>query len=266
MKIMILGAKGFLGSHLTALKEIESIEKILPSRSFKEIKKTGRTLLLPFEKTWEIAIQEKPDAIVNLVGVLKESYKGEYETAHLKTAQEIAKYCLLNPSVRIVQISALGPQSCEYAQYFKTKREAERIISQASQNAVILRPGIIFGEGQKVFSQIKDLSLLSPVIFCPKAKTAIISVEKTTQLISKAIFGEIKPGIYEAYEEISDLKTFFQRSLTFMGLRRKTIALPKIFFLPIAMAGEFLPFLPLNLAQYKMLSCQALPTGAYPKL
>ncbi len=266
MKAMILGYKGFLGSHLQKIEEIRKMELILPSRIFSKTEKRANEIFVPFEKAWETAGKERPEMIINLIGVLKETYKGEYEKAHVQTAAEIASYCLSNPSTKVVQISAIGPQSCPSAPYFKTKREAEKIIMQSSKNAVILRPGIIFGEGQKVFSQIRTMSVFSPVLFCPDIKTALVSAARIAGLIHKAAAGAINPGIYEVYDEISDMKTFFQRALDFMGIKRKVISLPKKFFWPAAAAGDFLPFIPINLAQYKMLSCQALPCGLYPRL
>lgn len=263
---MILGYKGFLGSHLNSIEGIKKMSKILPSRSFSKLEKIGDDIFLPFEKTWEIACQEKPDVLINLIGVLRESYKGEYEQAHIELAKKISLFCLSNPSTKVIHISAIGPQSCPKAAYFKTKREAEKLIMYGSKNAIILRPAIIFGEGQKMFLQLKMISNFLPVLFCPDIKVAIVNVAKIAGLIYEAVIGGIKPGIYEVYEEILDMKTFFQRALDFMRIKRKVFSLPKKFFLPAAVMGELLPFIPIDIAQYKMLSCQALPCGLYKRL
>lgn len=184
----------------------------------------------------------------------------------LKLPYSLQRPPLLNSGARIVQISALGGSQYCKAEYFRTKREAEDILLKSGVETVILRPGIIFGKGQKFFSDLKKVASLSPFILCPDKSLAVSAVDETAEAIIRAAKGEIKPGIYEVYSEIISYKDFFQRSLSFLGISRKVFSVPQIFLLPAAAAGEITRISPLNIEQYRMLSCGALPSGEYPRV
>ncbi|MEW5951183.1 MAG: NAD-dependent epimerase/dehydratase family protein [Elusimicrobiota bacterium] len=265
MKIMILGHSGFIGSHLLEEKIISNCEKILPSRKVSSVYNKDGDLLVPYEKAFEYADKIKTEVIVNLIGVLREKKEGEYERAHVKTAENIAKYSEYNKA-KVIHISALGPEDCSGSLYFSTKRKAEKVLNQKNSDLIIIRPGIVLGEGQKILSDIKKISSFSPFIFCPDSKTAVINVKRLTSIIAKAVVGEIKPGTYQAYDEISDFKSFFEKSLDIIKVKRKVIPLPISFFLPMAALGEIIDFFPINKEQYKMMICGSLPLEKYPKL
>ncbi|GAB4028653.1 MAG: hypothetical protein Fur0012_01600 [Elusimicrobiota bacterium] len=266
MTIAILGYSGFLGSFLIKDVRLASSKKILPSRSASSYLQSGEDLIIPFKDAFRAIREMKPEVIVNLIGVLREKERGEYRQAHVQTTLSLAEAASSYSGARIVQISALGGSADCRSEYFRTKREAEDILLKSGIETVILRPGIIFGEGQKFFSDLKKIASFLPFILCPDSSLAVSAINETVDAVIKAANGEIRPGIYEVYSEIISYKDFSQRSLSFLRISRKVFTVPPFFLLPAAIAGELTEMSPLNIEQYRMLSCTALPSGKYPRI
>lgn len=262
---MIFGYSGFLGSHLLEHDFFKNAEKILPSRKLNN-SRIEKATYVPFEKSFESIINLKPDIIINLIGVLREKYKGEYRKAHVDTVKEIIKSASTYNNAKIIHISAMGVgQECD-SEYFSTKLEAEELLLKSGIQTVILRPGIIFGEGQKLFTDLKKISKFTPVIFCPNSKTSICDIKKIVKAIFESTSSQMKPGIYEVYDDVISFKDFFKKTIDFIGENKIVIEIPQIFLFPAAIIGEFTEISPLNMEQYKMLKCKAIPSGKFPTL
>ncbi|MEF3280343.1 MAG: NAD-dependent epimerase/dehydratase family protein [Elusimicrobiota bacterium] len=265
MKVIILGYSGFLGSHLLKHNFFANVEKILPSRK-NTLLKEGNDLFIPFEEAFSSIKNLKPELIINLIGVLREKYKGEYRKAHIETVKGIIEAAKTYENAKIIHISAIGTSEECKSEYFHTKLQAEKMLLSSGLEVIIIRPGIVFGEGQKLFEDLKKISILTPFIICPSSKVAICDINKFVDSIVEASSKQVKRGIYEIYTEVISFKNFFKKSLNFIGIKRIVIPVPKIFILPVALLGEITNMSPINLEQYRMLKCPAIPSGKFPVL
>jgi uncharacterized protein YbjT (DUF2867 family) len=103
------------------------------------------------------AALEDADAVVNLVAVMHESGKQNFETLHVEAAQAIAAAAAKRGIKRIAHISALGagPKGARYA---RTKYRGERAVLEAAPTATILRPSIVFGPEDKFFNRFAGMA------------------------------------------------------------------------------------------------------------
>ena len=110
------------------------------------------------------------DAVVNAVGVLRDSRSRPIEVMH--TAAPIALFdaCAQAGVRRVVQVSALGSGQSS-TQYASTKRAAdEHLLALGVQgllNPVVVRPSIIFGAGGASSQLFLNLAKL-PVLLLPQ--------------------------------------------------------------------------------------------------
>ncbi len=113
---------------------------------------------------------EGADAVVNLVGVLHENGKQNFDALHLDAARTIAAAAAKQGVGRFVHMSALGA-AAKGARYARSKHRGERAVLAAFPNATILRPSIVFGPEDDFFNRFANGTKFSPVLLYTAGKT-----------------------------------------------------------------------------------------------
>jgi uncharacterized protein YbjT (DUF2867 family) len=95
---------------------------------------------------------EDADAVVNLVAVLAEKGKQNFEALHVDAAAAIAEAVAKRGITKFAHISAIGaaPKGAKYA---RTKYRGERAVLEHVPSATILRPSIVFGPEDAFFNR-----------------------------------------------------------------------------------------------------------------
>jgi NADH dehydrogenase len=106
---------------------------------------------------------EGADAVVNLVAVLSESGKQNFQTLHVEGARTIAEAAARHGVQRFVQVSAIGA-AAKGARYARTKYAGERAVQAAVPSATILRPSIVFGPEDNFFNRFAQMATLAPAL------------------------------------------------------------------------------------------------------
>ncbi len=104
------------------------------------------------------------DAVVNLVGLLHEGPGARFQTVHVDGARNIAEAAAAAGVKRLIQISAIGADPNSPSAYARTKGEAEAAVRAAFPEAVILRPSIIFGNGDGFLNRFASMATISPAL------------------------------------------------------------------------------------------------------
>lgn len=106
---------------------------------------------------------EEADAVVNLVGVLNEKGRQNYEALHVEAAQAIAEAAARRGIRRVVHLSSIGaaPKGARYA---RTKYRGERAVMEAVSGATILRPSIVFGPEDHFFNRFGSMAQLAAAL------------------------------------------------------------------------------------------------------
>lgn len=105
---------------------------------------------------------EGADAVVNLVGILYEKGKQNFEATQREGAINIAESAAAAGVPRLIQISAIGADPDAKSDYARTKAEAEEGVRKAFPGAVILRPSIVFGPEDQFLNKFAGMAA-SPV-------------------------------------------------------------------------------------------------------
>ena len=104
------------------------------------------------------------DTVINLVGILYESGRQKFDAVHVEGARRIASASAAAGVHRLIHCSALGADVESPSRYSRSKGRGEAAVSEAFPNAVILRPGVIFGPEDDFINRFAFLARLSPVL------------------------------------------------------------------------------------------------------
>ncbi len=107
---------------------------------------------------------EGAEAAVNLVGVLWESGRQQFQSLHAMGAKTVAEQAAAAGVKRLVQVSAIGADADSAAKYARTKAEGEAAVRAAFPTATIVRPSVVFGQEDKFFNKFGQLAASAPAL------------------------------------------------------------------------------------------------------
>ena len=171
------------------------------------------------------------DYVVNCVGILYErGKKRTFQKVHVDVAQEIAKACKKAGTGRFVHISALG---CDKAtsKYGQSKLAGEKAVLKAFPEATILRPSVIFGEGDEFFNMFAHLARFFPalpLIGGGKTRFQPVFVGDVADAVMAGLDSADTGGkIYElGGPDIVSFKEVYELLFEYTGRRRALVSLP----------------------------------------
>jgi uncharacterized protein YbjT (DUF2867 family) len=144
---------------------------------------------------------EGADAVVNLVGILFESGRQNFNAVQAEGARAVGLACAQGGIDRVVQMSAIGADLDSPADYAMTKGLGEANMLREVPSAVVVRPSIVFGPEDNFFNQFADLARklpFLPLIGGGHTKFQPVFAGDVAEAILACLDGRAKPGaIYE---------------------------------------------------------------------
>jgi len=271
MKIFITGGTGFIGRYIVKeLSKNKNLEIIVPTRNIEKAKSlftSSNIHLIHFiEEIDYLVKKEKPDLVINLLGILTENKKKgiTFEKIHFEFTQRLVEASVEVGVKKFIQMSALGVDKNKESRYMKTKALAEEKVKSSGLDYVIFRPSIVLGKEQKLFKDFEKLAKFMPMFIAPKGKVQPVHVLDVRDSFIKSIHPSIKNEIFELCgNKIVSYKELFQFALEYIGKKRFVIELPKELLLPFIPFMELLPNPPITLDQYKMLKVDNVCSGKF---
>ena len=104
------------------------------------------------------------EAVVNCVGILRESRRQTFELVHHTGPARLARLAREAGVGRLIHISAIGADSRSPSAYARTKAAGERAVSDAFPTATILRPSVVFGAEDQFFNRFAAMAMISPAL------------------------------------------------------------------------------------------------------
>lgn len=211
MKVLVAG-NGFIGRHL--------VDKLRENHAVKTLDRSNGT----YEQdiTEEFDIDEEFDVVFHTIGLAPGLYtKKKYRKVHVKGTRN-----LLNAvdTEKFVYISALGVGKIDHS-YFNTKKDAEELVKENSDNYTVLRPSTVFGKGNKLLDLIGKAS--NTRVF-PNFSTSMqpIHIDDLIEILIKSMNNFDRETLHLAGPENMSLKELSREIYRSRG--RKCITLPLI--------------------------------------
>ena len=104
------------------------------------------------------------DALVNCVGILRESGSQTFDRVHHTGPARLARLAREAGIERFVHISAIGADPRSSSAYARTKAAGEAAVRDAFPTVTILRPSVVFGPEDQFFNRFAAMATMSPVL------------------------------------------------------------------------------------------------------
>jgi NADH dehydrogenase len=159
MNIAVVGATGFVGSHVVP-HLVEAGHRVVA------ISRTGRRL-----PEWTDAVEPRvadvttgsgleealagADAIVHLVAIPRETKGRRFEEVNVRGTRRVVDAAQRAGIRRFVHLSVLGVVDDPKLGYLRSKARGEQLVRESSLDWVVLRPSLMFGVGDGFFNIVK---------------------------------------------------------------------------------------------------------------
>lgn len=137
--------------------------------------------------------------VVNCVGILAESGHQRFMAVQAQGAKVVAE-AAARVGAKLIHLSAIGADANSASGYARSKAQGEAAVLAAVPDAVILRPSVIFGEGDAFYTRFAAMAVMSPalpLIGGGETRFQPVHVLDVASAVVKAAAGEAKPGVYE---------------------------------------------------------------------
>ncbi|MEL7252823.1 MAG: complex I NDUFA9 subunit family protein [Pseudomonadota bacterium] len=169
------------------------------------------------------------DAVVNCVGTFDKSGDNGFQAIQNEGAARIGRVAAELSIPRLAHLSAIGADPNSHTLYGQSKGQGEQAILSSFLDAVILRPSVIFGPEDQFFNRFAAMTKINPVLPVVGAATRFqpVYVDDVAHAASKAVMGEVTPGIYElGGPEAKTFKELMQMMLDVLDRRRLIVNIP----------------------------------------
>jgi uncharacterized protein YbjT (DUF2867 family) len=169
----VLGGSGFIGRYVVqrlaargdviavGCRHAEEAKPLIPLGNVGQIAALNLSiddeLLLP-------AFLAGNAALVNCVGILRESGSQSFERVHHLGPARLAQLAREAGVERFVHLSAIGADPRSSSAYARTKAAGEAALRDAYPTVTILRPSVVFGPEDQFFNRFGAMATLSPAL------------------------------------------------------------------------------------------------------
>ena len=159
MKVAVVGATGFVGSHLVP----HLVER---GHTVRAISRRGRRLAAWGAEVQPLAADVETgaglgaaltgaDAVVHLVAIPREADGRTFEEVNVRGVERVLAAAQAAGVRRIVHVSALGVVDDPQLAYLSSKWRGEQLVRDSGSDWVVIRPSLLFGTGDGFFNLIK---------------------------------------------------------------------------------------------------------------
>ena len=256
--VTVFGGSGFIGRYVVKrLAQQGWVIRVAvrrPSRAqfLKPLGDVGQITPLRAPVQDEAAVRDAvagADAVINLVGLLYEKGRQNFEAVHFEGARRIAQAAAAAGVEHLVQVSAIGSHPNAEADYARSKAAAEAAVRLAFPAAVVLRPSIVFGPEDGFFNLFAAMARLSPVLPLVgggRTRFQPVYVGDVAEAVVKALTDPACAG--KSYElggpRVYSFKELLELMLAEIRRRRLLVPLP---FWVASLEATFLELMPVPL-------------------
>jgi uncharacterized protein YbjT (DUF2867 family) len=277
--VVVFGGGGFLGRRLVDRLTAEGMTVRVavrhPDLARVELRPIGLDLVtfVPADVRDQASVAAAiagAEAIVNAVSAYVEKGGVTFEAVHVKGAETVAREAVTAGVARLVHISGIGADPDSESPYIRSRGRGELVVSQAFPGATLVRPGVMFGPGDALFSTVAELARLLPIVPLIGGRTRLqpVFVENVAEAIANILtdpgsvgrtYELAGPGVYTLHELVS-------MTLRLMGKRRLLLPVPFAVAEIQARLFELLPNPPLTTGQVDLLKVDNVARGTLPGL
>lgn len=273
--ICVLGGTGFVGHQLISQLTKAGYYVVVPSRN----RERRRSLsVLPKVDVVDADIHDEEalkalfvgcHAVINLVGILNEFKRGDFQRSHVELVQKVVEACKATGVTRLLQMSALNADATQGSSaYLRSKGEGENLAHASGLHVTSFRPSVMFGNDDHFFNKFALMLRYLPVLplVCADSRFAPVYVGDVVAVMIKALDDKESHG--QRYDLCGPEAYSMQQMVEYVnrisGYNRFILPLGNGLSALMARVMGLLPFKPFTYDNYLSLQTPALCVAPFP--
>ena len=206
-------------------------------------------------------------SVVHLVGIIRTGRGSSFDRVHRQGTAIVAEAAKEAGAREIIYVSAMGATSDPKYPYLHSKRQAELHITSSGMDYTILRPSVIFGEGDEFLTALAGLVRLgpvAPVIGSGRNRMQPVAVEDVARCVADSVGNSLVKGrtINLGGPHRLSYNDLLEEVALAMGRRLRLAHIPTALAWPaVALLQNVLPRPPVTTAQLRMLGIRNVAEG-----
>lgn len=255
--VTVFGGSGFLGKHVVRALVKDGWRVRIPMRrphtgqSLRVIGNVGQVQLMQANLRYKASVERAvagSDAVINLVGILYEEGRQNFDAVHTDGAANIAEAAQAFGITNMVQLSSIGASADSESAYSRSKAAGEEAVREALPTADIVRPSIMFGPEDSFFNRFAAMSQYVPalpLIGGGETKFQPVYAGDVAEAIAKIVSHGSQGDTYElGGAQIYSFKELMQFTLKVVDRDRFLLPMPWFVANMMGFAGEITGWLP----------------------
>ncbi|RDI95128.1 complex I NDUFA9 subunit family protein [Meiothermus sp. QL-1] len=260
MRVLLVGGSGYVGTHLARHLLQLGHQVTVASRRGEGPLKVRYVVADAARGEGLDEAARGQEALIYLVGIIRERGDQTFHQAHVEGVRHALVAAQRAGIRRFVHMSALGATRGTGIRYFETKALGEELVQQSGLDWTVLRPSLIFGEGDEFFGKILRGLVTAPLPFIPligdgRFPFRPIWVGDVAAAFAQAL--ERPSTFYRSYNLVGPKEYTFRQLLLLvreaLGSRKPLLSIPLALMDLLVPLLSPLPFSPITLDQYRQL-------------
>ncbi len=275
--ILIFGSSGQIGKSLIRKFTKNNYKVIAVTRSIHQkgyqIKTQSNYGYLELEEIKSFneenisKLMKRSSICINLIGILYERKNNQFNLLHSDLPSLLSKLAFKNSLKQFIHLSALGIELASDSKYAMSKLDGEKNVKQNFNNAVILKPSIVYSVDDNFttnFMRLLNFLPFMPLYYGGQTKFTPIHVSDLTNIIFEIVQKKIRGETIECIgPEVLTFKEILLKILKSINKKRFLIPVPLAFAKLNAKLFEFMPKPLLTTDQLKLLKYNNIVSKEY---
>ena len=274
-EILVFGASGQIGRHLVRKLTKNNYKVLAVTRNIHQKGYILKTQANPgYLEMLELKSLNYEDVtnlfqncekVINLIGILFEKKNNEFNKIHEFFPHMLSEISKKNKIKQFIHISSLGIDEVKDSKYAISKQQGEKKVRENFENAVIIKPSIVYSVDDNFTTRFMTLlnhSPIMPLYYEGKTKFAPIHVSDLANIIFNVIDQNILSSTIECTgPEILSFKDIIKQLLNSINKKRLLIPIPLSFAKLSASILQMFPNPLMTRDKLNLLKYDKIPSG-----
>ena len=264
-KVTIFGGTGFLGRcvvrHLLESDRSIRVASRHPERAtavFADVQLGVESIYADVNDDRSVAAAVAAvEGAVNAVSLYVENERHTFHSVHVTAAARVARLARDAGVEQLIHVSGIGSDAESASPYIRSRGEGERVVREAFPTATLIRPSVMFGQGDAFLTPVAGMLRrmpIFPLFGYGQTQLQPVHVEDVAEAIARAMQSTPSRMCYElGGPRIYAYRSLLETIARHLGGTPRLVAVPFSLWRALALAAEMLPDPPITRNQVALM-------------